>query len=313
MSAAPETGRCRQLERWLLAYVDGELDAVHTLEVEEHVDECAACHEQLATLRATRQSLQRVCKVSASAALRERISTCLIEERAAVAETHALESADTIHSLEAHSVGTRAQAELEAPVDAAADAGGPTRPQLIKARYAMPLAAAALVVLWFGATSYRANQGQYASAPTATASVAAASFDSFLERLVATHAHPPPPETTESDGLERFDPYIGVRVRRPEFRQVGARYVGARMTDRTAMLQYMMRDRRRFTVYVFDSTKVSMSANRLHRRTMGKRQVYVGKVRGYSVAASESNGIGYALASDLDVDKSAELVVMASR
>jgi len=41
--------------------------------------------------------------------------------------------------------------------------------------------------------------------------------------------------------------------------------------------------------------------------------VYMGRVRGYSVAASERNGIGYAMASDLDDDENARLVLMAAR
>jgi hypothetical protein len=78
-------------------------------------------------------------------------------------------------------------------------------------------------------------------------------------------------------------------------------------------LQYVLRDRRRVTVYVFDPKKVSMTENRLEARQIGKRQVYVGNVRGYTVAASERNGIGWALASELNDAESAKMVLSAAR
>ena len=146
-----------------------------------------------------------------------------------------------------------------------------------------------------------------------SARVQGAELDSLVDDLVAWHAHPPPPETTDPDGLERFDPYVGVRVRKPHFDQVDARYVGARMQHRAALLQYVLRDRHRVTVYVFDPRKVPLKGKRLQERKIGERQVYVGNVRGYSVAASERNGIGWALASDLNDQENAELVLSAAR
>ena len=41
--------------------------------------------------------------------------------------------------------------------------------------------------------------------------------------------------------------------------------------------------------------------------------VYIGHVRGWSIAAAERRGVGVAIASDLDDDESAELALAAAR
>jgi len=66
------------------------------------------------------------------------------------------------------------------------------------------------------------------------------------------------------------------------------------------------------TVYVFDPRAIAMQATRLQARVVRERPVYVGKLRGYSVAAAEKGGVGYALATDLDDDRSAQLVLTAA-
>src|SRR5690606_8408847 len=84
----------------------------------------------------------------------------------------------------------------------------------------------------------------------------AATLDGLLEDLVAQHVHPPPPETTDPEGLRRFDPFIGVRVKAPQFDSVDATYVGARMHQRAALLQFVVRRQHRVTMYVFDPRRV---------------------------------------------------------
>ena len=67
------------------------------------------------------------------------------------------------------------------------------------------------------------------------------------------------------------------------------------------------------TVYVFDPRAVPLHTNKLKTRWIEQRAVYAGKLRGYSVAATESqHGVGYALATDLDDDESARLVTTAA-
>jgi hypothetical protein len=93
---------------------------------------------------------------------------------------------------------------------------------------------------------------------------------------------------------------------------VKAKYVGARMHQRAALLQYVV-DRRRVTIYVFDPKRVPMRATRLRHQRVGADRVYVGELRGYTVAASEHNGVGYAMASDLPGEDTVELLVQAAR
>lgn len=334
MSAAREAGQCRRLERWLTAHVDGELDAVHALEVEDHLASCALCTEYVAVLSATRASLQRECKLRAPASLRDRVAASLASASLAAASPAAGRVVDEQsrpgESLDASALAPspggplRGAAVAEpgagrasaAPTDGAARM--PQRVHLRRARadgqrgrlrFVLPLAAAATVLLLLGTAQLRERLGP---SSTRGENYAASTLDGLLEDLVAQHAHPPPPETTDPDGLERFDPYIGVRVRQPSL--AGARYVGARMMDqRAALLQYVVRDRHRVTMYVFDPRKVTLSTGRLAPRRVGDDEVLVGRVRGYSVAASQRHGVGYALASDLSDDESTNLLVMAAR
>jgi len=68
-------------------------------------------------------------------------------------------------------------------------------------------------------------------------------------------------------------------------------------------------DGHRLTVYVFDAEEVPLrNTNVLKPRVVRDRPVFVGTKRGYSIAAIENRGVGYALATDLDTQESAELV-----
>jgi hypothetical protein len=149
------------------------------------------------------------------------------------------------------------------------------------------------------------------AAPIASATVG---LDTLLDDLVSLHAHPLPPETTDPNELQRFDPLVGVPVRRPAFHPLvsfnGAR-VHALRDRRAALLQYTVAGGRRVTVYVFDPRAVPVTASRLQPRVIREHPVYVGKLRGYSVAAAEQKGVGYALASDFEVDESSKLVLSA--
>ncbi len=309
MSAAHDTSACRRFAQWIHAYVDDELDAVHTLDVETHLAECDHCAEEVELIRATRNSLRKVACAKASSSLRERICAAMVAERQAEQEAaRALPSLD-----DARSQASTDSAPPEPSIATAA--GGSDGSRLKNLRFVMPLAAAATLALVIGAFQL---QQQVAGEPDKVAqpsSMAAKStFDRFLEELVAAHATPLFPEVTNFDDLQRFDPYVGVRVPRPKLRSVGADFKGARMHPRrAAMLRYLLRKRHRMTLYVFDPDKVDVSTNKLHPRRVGASRVYVGRVRGYAVAASEKSGIGYALASDLSADESARMLLMAAR
>ena len=142
------------------------------------------------------------------------------------------------------------------------------------------------------------------------------SIDALLEELIALHARPLPPDTTDPEQLARFDPLLGVQVRRPAFKPFGASFNGARVhpvSDRGALLQvqYTVPDGKRITMYVFNPRVLPVQATRLEPRVVRHRPMLVGRLRGYSVAALEQSGVGYAFASDLDTDESTKMVLAA--
>ena len=49
---------CAEVQRWLHAYADGELDVVRGAEVDEHIKTCAACAGEISNLRLMRATLQ---------------------------------------------------------------------------------------------------------------------------------------------------------------------------------------------------------------------------------------------------------------
>lgn len=310
MTKPNRVSACKAFAPWLSAHIDGELDAVHCSELDAHLGCCVQCREELALLRALRGSLKRRASARAPQALRERVLSALAEssDRAAGEQPAAV-----------------AQVAVVAPGSRPSLEPGPqneSRPQLIRMRFAVPLAAAAIFALVFAAIRSRTPSGEVAEAVATAVPASEQALETLLDDLVTQHADPLPPETTDPNGLERFNPLVGVRLKRPEFQPYGARYVGARLQAlrerRAAMLQFVMDGQRRVTMYIFNPRRVPVFAaetqpHYLHQRAVDARRVYVGHMRGFAVAASENDGIGYALAGDISDDESAQLVVAASR
>jgi anti-sigma factor RsiW len=296
MRAVKMTLECDKIACSITPYLDGELDPGHAVDVESHASACPECAERVAFAMALRSSMKRVAGRSmCPSSLRARAAALLAEESRELTP----------------------EAEVAARAPAVDD--DRSGPKLIRLRYAVALAAAAGVALAMGAARHR-HTDDVASADAATqakASASPAGFETLLDELVALHAQPLPPETTNPEELPRFDPFVGVPVRRPSFHPFGARFNGARvvpaMADRrAALLQYTVSGHR-VTVYVFDPRAVPLRPVRLHPRVMHQLPVYSGKLRGYSVAATESQrGVGYALATDLDDDESAKMVMAAA-
>jgi anti-sigma factor RsiW len=282
---------CVRFSASMAAYVDGELDAAHAVDMEAHVIACTTCAERVALIRAMRLSMRRTTE-RCPAALRARmVATVAHEKRRAVV------------------------------------AHGPAEdvsPKLIRLRYAMGLAAAAGVAFAVGATR-NAVPGDARPVKVSPADIAQGAdefgIDKLLEELVAMHAHPFRPDTTDLDQLGTFDPALGVRVRRPEFNLFGAQFQGARLhavSDRGAYLQMQYAlpsgktaDGKHITMYAFNPRVVPVQASRLQRRVVYRRPVFVGQLRGYSLAALEEGGVGYAVASDFSPDESTKMVLAA--
>lgn len=284
---------CARFSFSISAYVDGELDAAHAMDMESHVVGCDACTERVALVRATRQSLKRAATTRCPAALRARLSATIAEEK------------------------------RRAPI-APGSGGEVGSPKLMRLRYAVGLAAAAGVAFAMGVSSLAKSRGDSPAIASARAATPTDPFgiDSLLDELLAMHAHPFKPDTINPEELTNFDPLLGVRVRRPAFQPFDARFQGARVhpvSDRGAylQLQYAMGDSparggKHLTVYIFNPRVVPMRATRLEPRMVRQRPVLVGRLRGYSVAALEQSGVGYAFASDFDTDESAKMALSAT-
>lgn len=282
MSAARQMDDCARFDLAVTAYVDGELDAAHAVDLEAHLRQCGTCFERVMTTRATRLSLKQATRRCPDA-LRARMATAVAHERA------------------------RESAQADA------------QPRLIQKRYVAGFAAAAGVAFAVVGWHNRASD-QRATAPLPLVSsdvMTTASVESLLDDLVTQHAQPLPPETTNPEDLPRFDPFVGVPVRRPQFQPFPVDFKGARvhtMRDRrAAMLQYTAHGGHRVTVYLFNSRSMPVQkAPVLRPRMVRERPVYVGRINGYSVAAAEKGGVGYALATDLSDEESTQLVLAAA-
>ena len=280
-------------------FLDGELDPCHAVDMEAHVLGCPACADRVATHRALRQSLRRISEHDrAPDAVRAKLCAVMLAEKR-----------------RAEDASDRSTAPVEELDDSPQEE---TSPKLVALKYAVAFAAAAGIAFAAGMSKMHrpdAPRGAWAYADAAAAPI---ELDSMIEDLVALHAHPLPPETTNPEELQRFDPLVGVPVRRPAFQPFGASFDGARVhalrDRRAAALQYSAPGGHRITVYVFDPQVVPVvRATLLRERVMRERPVFVGNLRGYSVAAAQSNnrGVGYALASDLGDDEAAKLVLAA--
>jgi anti-sigma factor RsiW len=64
---------CRDVENLLSGYLDGELDLVHSLEVEEHLSHCAACSEALRREESMSAAMSEMPRYRASRRLRQRV------------------------------------------------------------------------------------------------------------------------------------------------------------------------------------------------------------------------------------------------
>jgi anti-sigma factor RsiW len=279
---------CSQVTPLFDAFLDGQLPSDRAVEVEEHLARCTRCQEHLAFTEALRRSLRRVVRADAvpSEAFRQRLEDALAAER---------------------------QREDEA------DDQPDGLPRM--ARWGLSLAAAAaLIVLAVSVDRLKGARGGvelpvrneptlHASA-TETSSISAM-VEALLDELVQAHARPPAPQILEPTLIEDLEPEVGVPVRLPSLSTYGASWEGGsvipmRNHHRAARLRYRLSNHP-VTVYIYDARRVPLRAI-LETRVVRNVPVHVGAHRGYSVAAREERGLGYAVATDLTSDESAELV-----
>jgi anti-sigma factor (TIGR02949 family) len=276
-----EGSKCRDRARLLDAYLDGELEPAQLLDVEGHVDECGGCRERVELDRATRASLKRTMKKAAPSDLRARALAAMQAEQ------------------------VRGEARVQA------------QPQAGAWRSLVPLATAAAFALVFGAL----ERGQ-TGVGTTDGSQHAGMGDALLDELIAEHSRPVPSyDRTDPEKARDLEQYVGVPVRPAAFERSGAHFVGGRVmpvsgAQRAAMLQYVIgtgATAQHVSVFIYDPSKIQVSAKDLSPRSVGTAQVRVGRDHGYSVAVTQNGGVGYAVASDLDAEHSAELAAMANQ
>jgi anti-sigma factor RsiW len=279
MSAASKhtTDACAWFAASITPFVDGELDPDHGVDMEAHMVACAPCAERVALLRAMRHSLRRTAARRAPADLCARVRVTMAAEKQRT-----------------------------------------SGPKLVRLHYAVGLAAAAGVAFAMGLQHHMEQRAAMTAEPLAPEAERAGvvNIDALLDELIERHAQPLPPEITDPDQVERFDPWLGVRVQRPAFQPFDVSFKGARLypvSDHAyAQLRYAMRGDRPVTVYIFNTSVVPMRATRLDRRVMRNHiPLYYGRLRGYSVATVEQAGVGYAFASDLDADDTTKMVMAA--
>jgi anti-sigma factor RsiW len=275
------THECRGRARTLGSFLDGELEASKLVEIDEHLGACATCREEVQLLRAMRGSLKRVVRGRGPEGLRDRIANAMTAERE-----------------------RGSAAAGGGPGFQWASGGAPSW------RTMVPLATAAAIALLWGSVT-----NPVPGAPTEAQH--AGLGDDLLAELVAEHSQPLPPEATNAQAVRGLERYVGVPVQPARFERGGARLVGGRIvplrSQRAAMLQYVVGTgdaARRVTVYVYDAEKLRVAATNLAPRAVGTAEIRVGREKGYSVAATQREGVGYLLATDLDPERSAQLAAM---
>jgi anti-sigma factor RsiW len=273
--------KCRDRVRLLDAYVDGELEAGQLLDVEQHVSECIGCRERVSLHRATSASLRRTTKRAAPDGLRARALAAMQAEKAR------------------------------------GEARSPAQPQAGAWRSFVPLASAAALALAFGTL----GRGQGTNGAIGE-SVHAGLGDELLQELISEHSHPMPSyDRTDAVSARELEQYVGVPVHPAVFERGGARFVGGRVmpvqgAQRAAMLQYVIGTgdkAQRVSVFIYDPSKIQVRGTDLAPRSIGTAEVRVGRDHGYSVAVTQNGGVGYAVASDLDAEHSAELLALSSQ
>lgn len=271
---------CRHFVALLEPFRDGELSPADVVEVEEHLAACESCTERVRLAEAMRASLKQVVRADAlvTTAFEDRIRLALSAER-----------------------------EREERLDPAREA----EVRMLSWRSIVPIAAAAAVVTVWAASANNRMQDVASAQASMYGSSAPASVEKLLEELVKNHEHSAGPQITEAAFVPSLEPEVGVPVKLLNFKQYGAQWEGVSVVpvnnQRAASFRYRIAGHK-LTVYVYDSSRIPVRS-KLEARVVRDAPVYVGSRHGVSIAATERrNGVGYAVATDLNDEESAELV-----
>ncbi len=297
MLAQHQSKTCTLFHGMANAYVDGELLCQEQAELLDHLQHCIHCREYVAWLRAMRESLKKTATARAPKA-----STDLHRKAMLAIQKNRLPP-------------RREPKQFDQMIG---------KPALALATAAGFLAAmAADTPRWrhHGAEVAKANTLPTTSFEKAIEDISSAmnlkpNLDSLLDDLVELHRKPPRPETTDFNVLARFDTEVGIPIRKPALPSMDAHFEGGRLyatqRARAVQFQYRVASKHRFSLYMLDPQvlRSAISAGLLaeyHNET----PVYVGHRHGFSVAAAERNGVGIAVAGDLNEDETTRVVLTA--
>lgn len=297
----PTAASCQEARKLLSAHLDGHLDAVRTLDIEEHLASCSECRDIVALEQAICGSLRRSVKQTMPEEARARMLALVAAE---------CSSEDTT-ARASHEATEETRRDL-AVLSVAKEAREPKRRALLFGAV-LPLASAAALVLGWKLTHHDALA--IGSPNTEELLKASLMGNDLVHEFVAVHSHPLSPERTDPREVRALERDVGVPVRLPRFKG-NARFVGGRVlpvhqgSERAAMLQYeLVKDDavQRLSVFVYDPRRVHVSGPGLARKAVGAAEVHVGQAQGYSVAVTQRGDVGYAFTSDLDPETSATL------
>lgn len=270
---------CRKVAPMFEAHMDGELPPEQAVTVEAHTAECESCGARHRLEQSMRASLRRAVYESSapSVSFQERLAQSLEAERERL-------------TVVSENAGRR---------------GG-----MLSWGTIVPLATAAAIALVWTASKDKEHRRAAGPSPTSVAASTDMNVDQLLDDLVDRHIEPSSPAVVDSTQLVNFEPEVGVPVKLPSLQQYGARWEGGRVVpvrnQRAASLRFRV-DGHRMTLYVYNSERFPLKS-KLEARVVKNEPVYVGWKRGYSIAATDHHGVGYAIASDLDDNENAEMV-----
>lgn len=278
---ATDLDNCRSIRRIIDGWLYDEPTAAEWAETTEHLATCQACRDharfQNAMRESTRQAVHRTNGVPTD--LEDRVRSALAKERR----------------------------HKTAPTATPAHSQRAIRRGYLTFLILVP-AAAGLLLAFTSEPETSETETPVSSASAAAPAVRA----TFASELIRLHTSEPTRTPTGSQQLAKLERELVLPVRSyPELESQGARPVSATAVtvegQQLASLAYTL-GRHRCTLYVFDSKGFPLTSSpELHPRVVNQQSVLAGELRGYSLATVERRGLGYAIASDLAVEKTAEL------
>jgi anti-sigma factor RsiW len=270
---------CKQAKVYFDAYLDDELSAEKIIEIEEHLCRCSECAADVELSREV-----------------TRISQVAIEHE---------EMGDDFRARLLQSLSDERKLE---------ETRSHFKP--LSWRVIAPLTAAAAFILTLGVVQQNQTTADVeppAASMSNEASIASAT-DSMMDYLVSRHSQSPTSTlSTSEESPGDLEQELGFPIREPQLENYGALFEGASIVSinghRVASLRYLIAGRR-VTFYVYNPDEMPLRANsRLKPQVVDNQAVFVGRYRGYSVAAIERAGVGYLVTADLSSQKSAEIVL----